>query len=92
MLRFIRDFNMRDKKFSIVSVVLLAFFLILSTRWSFSMSQDSSPRIMKFFIIVDAQPGGEDIASLIPINEGEIFSYKKISNSIKANLPDRPLL
>lgn len=74
---------MRDKKFSIVSVVLLVLFLFLSPWWSFSMAQDSSPRIMKFFIIVDAQPGGEDIANLIPINEGEVFSYKKISNSIK---------
>jgi len=46
-------------------------------------SEPSSPLIAKVSIRIDGQPAAEEVKDLIPINEGEPFSLKKITNSIK---------
>ncbi len=81
MLKFIRDFNLRGKKQKLF--FLLSFFIVFLSQESISLPQEPSPLIAKVSVRIDGQPDGEDMAELIPIREGEEFSLKKVSNSIK---------
>ncbi|NIO48919.1 MAG: outer membrane protein assembly factor BamA [Candidatus Aminicenantes bacterium] len=81
MLKFIRDSSLGERK--LAPFFLLFFFILFVPKESFSLSQKPSPLIAKVSIWIDGQPDGEDIAELIPVKEGEEFSLKKISSSIK---------
>ncbi|UCC40177.1 MAG: outer membrane protein assembly factor BamA [Candidatus Aminicenantes bacterium] len=74
---------MRSNKHAIFGIFLLVVSLFLFSMVSFSKSNGSSARVIKISIVVDGQSGGKDMQELIPIKEGELFSLKKISNSIK---------
>lgn len=81
MLKFIRDFSFGEKKQALF--FLLFFFIVFLPKGSVSPSQKSSPLIAKVSVRIDGQPNGEDMAELIPVKEGEEFSLKKVTNSIK---------
>jgi len=81
MLKFIRDFSFGERKQALF--FLLFFFIVFLPQESVSLSQKSSPLIAKVSVRIDGQPDGEDMAQLIPVKEGEEFSLKKITNSIK---------
>ncbi len=81
MLKFIRDFSSGERKQALF--FLLFFFIVFLPKESVSLSQKSSSLIAKLSIWIDGQPDGESMAELIPVKEGEAFSLKKITNSIK---------
>jgi len=81
MLKFIRDFSFGEKKQA--HFFLLFFFIVFLPKESVSLSQKSSPLIAKVSVRIDGQANGEEMAELIPVKEGEEFSLKKVSNSIK---------
>ena len=83
MLKFIRDFSSGDRKKTLFSFFPLFLFLVLLPQESVSQSQKSSPLITKVFLKIDGQSNGEDMEELIPIKEGEPFSLKKITSSIR---------
>ncbi len=81
MLKFIRDFSFGERKQALF--FLLFFFIVLLPKESVSLSQNPSPLIAKVSVRIDGQPDAEDMAELIPVKEGEEFSLKKITSSIK---------
>jgi outer membrane protein insertion porin family len=81
MLKFIRDFSFGEKKQALF--FLLFFFIVLLPNESVYPYQKPSPIIAKVSVRIDGQPNGEDMAELIPVKEGEEFSLKKVTNSIK---------
>jgi outer membrane protein insertion porin family len=81
MLKFIRDFSFGERKQA--QFFLLFFFIVFLPLESVSLSQKPSPLIAKVSVRIDGQPDGESVAELIPVKEGEEFSLKKITNSIK---------
>jgi len=83
MLRFVRDFSLRNRRQTFFLFFLLFLFFVLLPRESGSQSQKGFPLITKISIRIDGQPDGKDMKELIPIKEGEPFSLKKITNSIK---------
>jgi outer membrane protein insertion porin family len=81
MLKFTRDFSLGGKKQKLF--FLLFFFVVFLPLESVSLSQKSSPLIAKVSVRIDGQTNGEDMEELIPLKEGEEFSLKKVTNSIK---------
>jgi len=81
MLKFIRDFSLGGKKQKLF--FLLFFFVVFLPQESVSLSQKSSSLITKVSVQIDGQTNGEDMEELIPVKEGEEFSLKKVTNSIK---------
>lgn len=82
MSKFIRDFSsQRKRKFFYVFPLLLSLFFL--PQKSVSQSQKNPSFVAGIFIMIDGQESGEEIGELIPIKEGEPFSLKKISQSIK---------
>jgi len=81
MLKFTRDFSSGERKQALF--FLLFFFIVFLPKESVSLPQKPSPLIAKVSIWIDGQPDGEFMAELIPVKEGEEFSLKKITNSIK---------
>lgn len=81
MLKFIRDSSFGERKQALF--FLLFFFIVFIPQESVSLSQKPSPLIAKVSVRIDGQPNGEDMAELIPVKEGEEFSLKKVTSSIK---------
>ncbi len=81
MSKFIRDFSFGEKKQALF--FLLFFFIVFLPNEVVCLSQKSSPLIAKVAVRIDGKPDGEDMAELIPVKEGEEFSLKKVTNSIK---------
>ncbi len=82
MSKFIRDFS-PQRKSTFFYVFLLLLFLFFLPQKSVSQSQKNSSFVARIFVMIDGQESGEEIGELIPIKEGEPFSLKKISQSIK---------
>ena len=83
MLKFTRDFNQQEREKKAICSILLLSFLFIFSQLSFSQIQRSFPLIKKVSIEIEGQAGGEDMAEWLPIREGEPFSLKKITESIK---------
>jgi outer membrane protein insertion porin family len=81
MLKFIRDFSSGERKQALFFLLFL--FFVFSPWESSALSQNPSPLITKVTVRIDGQPDTEAMEELIPINEGEEFSLKRITNSIK---------
>ncbi len=82
MSKYIRDFSSQRKR-KLFYVFLLLLFLFFLPQKSVSQSQETPPLVTRIFVMIDGQESGEEIGELIPIKEGEPFSLKKISQSIK---------
>jgi len=80
MLKFTRDFNLK-KIFTLIFFIKLIFLWPLHSS-SFGESQ-SFPLVSKVIIKVDGQADGEGIEGMISVKEGEAFSPRKITDSIK---------
>jgi len=81
MLKFIRDFSSGERKQALFFLLFL--FFVFLPRESSALSQNPSPLITKITVRIDGQPDSEAIEELIPVKEGEEFSLKRITNSIK---------
>jgi outer membrane protein assembly factor BamA len=81
MLKFIRDFSFGERKQALF--FLLLFFVVFSPKESVSLCQKSPPLIASVSVRIDGQADGEGMADLILLKQGEEFSLKKVSNSIK---------
>lgn len=83
MLKFTRNFNPRERRQRAIWFVLLFSLIFIFYQISFPQIQKSFPLITKVSIQIEGQPGGEDMVELIPVKEGEPFSLKRITESIK---------
>jgi len=83
MLRFIRDFSLKNRKQILFYFFLLILFFVFLPGESVPQSRKPIQFITEISIKIDGQPNGEDMEELIPIKKGELFSLKKITNSIK---------
>jgi outer membrane protein assembly factor BamA len=81
MLKFTRDFSSGERKQGLFFLLFL--FFVFSPWESSALSQNPSPLITKVTVRIDGQPDTEAMEGLIPLNEGEEFSLKRITNSIK---------
>ena len=61
----------------------MLYVLFLGSAMLNSQDNDTSQIINSISIIIDNQAGGEEIEDLITIRPGDLFSIKKINNSIK---------
>ena len=83
MLRFIRDFSLKNRKQTLFYFSLLILFFVVLPGESVSQSRKPIQFITEISIKIDGKPNGENMEELIPIKKGELFSLKKITNSIK---------
>ena len=83
MLKFIKGFNLKSKKIIFSSSFCLFLFLIHLPSGFTLQSQESPPFIAKVSVNLDGQPAAEGIQELIPFKEGEPFSLRMITSSIK---------
>jgi len=81
MLKFIRDFSSGERKQTLFFLLFL--FFVFLPRESSAQSQNPSPLITSVTVWIDGQPDTEAMEELIPLKEGEEFSLKRITNSIK---------
>jgi len=80
MLKFIKDSSSR-KRLVLLLTTTIIFLLPLS---SFPYAERISlPFVSKVIIKVDGRENGEGIEGMLSVKEGEIFSLKKITDSIK---------
>ena len=83
MSRFIRDSDLRWIKRNIpVLVSILIFFLSPPLRGNNETSA-LAPLISRIRITVDGEPGEAEMKKLIPMKEGDAFSLKRVTESIK---------
>ncbi len=83
MLKFTRDFDLQRKRQKAIWFILLFSFLFFFPQISFPQIQKSFTLIKSVSIQIEGQPGGKDMKELIPVKEGEPFSLKRITESIK---------
>jgi outer membrane protein insertion porin family len=81
MLKFIRDFSSGERKQALFFLLFL-FFVFLPAESS-ALSQNPSPLIAEITVRIDGQPDTKAMEELIPLKEGEEFSLKRITSSIK---------
>lgn len=80
MLKFIKDSSSRNR-FVLLLVLTILFLLPLS---SFPYAERISlPFVSKIIIKVDGRENGEEIKGMLSVKEGEKFSLKKLTDSIK---------
>jgi len=80
MLRFIKDSNSRVRFFSVLMTTIV-FVLPLN---SFPHAERISlPFVSKIIIKVNGQESGEGIEEMLSVKEGEAFSLKKTTDSVK---------
>jgi outer membrane protein assembly complex protein YaeT len=82
ILRFTRDFSLKEmRKINLFPSLFFLAFIFFPVK-SFPHSPEI-PRITQVSIMIDGQPAEESIQGLIPIKEGDSFSLKKITESIR---------
>ncbi|NIM91937.1 MAG: outer membrane protein assembly factor BamA [Candidatus Aminicenantes bacterium] len=80
MLKFIKDFNSRGN----FLLVLITLILSLRPDCAFSYAEPiPGPIVSKVIIKVDGQENGKEVAEMLAVKEGEAFSLKKISDSVR---------
>ncbi|KPK77965.1 MAG: hypothetical protein AMJ89_01410 [candidate division Zixibacteria bacterium SM23_73] len=80
MLKFTKDSSWQERFFS----VLLTTITLLLPLYSFPYAERISlPTVSKVIIKVDGQENREGIEEMLSVNEGETFSLKKITDSVK---------
>ncbi len=83
MLRFIEDSNFLKKRLR-AATSLIGFLVVLFLPFrSYPQGYESLPTIERIDLIIDEEPGDTEMKNLIPLEEGEAFSLKRISESIK---------
>ena len=82
MLKSARDSDLKDRKQRILCFLFAGFFLFFPKE-SLSLQIAPQPSIARVLVRVDGRPGEKDIRELVGIKEGEPFSLKRISRSIR---------
>ena len=82
MLRFTKDSKPLLSAFAALAVVLvlLGFIFPLSLR---SQEKGNPPTVNSLSVLIDGQPASPELLELVPIREGDLFSLKNISDSIR---------
>lgn len=83
MLKFIRDSNWSSKGHaSLLFIILFLSFLSVNLE-SYSQTLEYSPIITEINLMIDDLPASREMKELIPVKEGESFSLRRITESIK---------
>jgi outer membrane protein assembly complex protein YaeT len=82
MLRFTRDSKTLLSAFAALAAVLvfLGFIFPLSLR---SQERENPATVNSISVLIDGQPASPELLKLVPIREGDLFSVKNISDSIR---------
>lgn len=82
MLRFTRDSKTLLSAFAVLAAVLvfLGFIFPFSLR---SQERENPATVNSISVLIDGQPASPELLELIPIREGDLFSLKNISDSIR---------
>lgn len=83
MLRFIKGFDLEKRGIAPILILAGCFFLFLFAFQIYAQVPESPPVITEIHLKVDYEFGSEGILNLIPVEEGDIFSLKRITESIK---------
>ena len=83
MLKFIRDSNWSSKGHaSLLFIILFLSFLSVNLE-SYSQTLEYSPIITEINLMIDDLPASMEMKELIPVKEGESFSLRRVTESIK---------
>ena len=80
MLKFIKDFSSRGN--FLLGFITLILFLRPGCAFSYA-EHIPGPVVTSVIIKVDGQENGEEVAEMLAVKEGEAFSLKKVSDSVK---------
>jgi len=83
MLKFIKDFSLRNKGWFVLDITALFLSLVFLPQATFPQSRDYFPIVTRITVEIDGKLGGKNIRELIAIKEGEEFSLKKVASSIR---------
>jgi outer membrane protein insertion porin family len=82
MLKYIKDSKSHNRYLRATASLIVLFILCLPCR-SYSQTPESFPTIDQINLTIDGEPGEMEMKNLIPVEEGEPFSLKRITESIK---------
>jgi len=82
MSKFIKDSEFCNRYLRATASLIVLFFFCL-TFPSYPQIPESFPTIDRINLTIDGEPGEAEMKSLIPVEEGEPFSLKRITESIK---------
>ncbi len=83
MSKFIEDSSLNSRYLTGALIFIGCLLLIFLPIRLYPQAQESIPIIGKIDLTIDREPGSVGIRTLIPLEEGEAFSLKRISESIK---------
>lgn len=83
MSRFTSDFKSKISHGLRCGLWVLVCTLVFFAPYEYAFTDTSPAMIDSVRVLVDQQPGGEDVDKLIAIRPGDTFSFKKINYSIK---------
>jgi outer membrane protein insertion porin family len=83
MSKFIKDFR-PQKKYPRMTASLIGFLLVFSLQFRlYPQVPESLQTVDQIYLTIDGEPGDAEMKNLIPMEEGEPFSLKRISEIIK---------
>ncbi len=82
MLKFIKDSEFHNRYLRAIASPIVLFFLCLPFP-SYPQIHESFPTISRINMTIDGEPGEAEMKNLIPMEEGEPFSLKRVTESIK---------
>ncbi len=83
MLKFIKDFNLHARYLATLATLAGCLFLFILPFRLYPQVLESIPFIEKIDLTIDEEPGGPEMKNLIPLEEGEPYSLKRITESIR---------
>lgn len=83
MLKFIKDFNLHTRCLPTATTLAGCLFLFILPFRLYPQGLEPIPFIEKINLTIDEEPGGPEMIDLIPLKEGEPYSLKRITESIR---------
>jgi outer membrane protein insertion porin family len=83
ILRSIRGSDLSKRFLTFMSCLMGALVLFLSASFSHAQVPDNIPLISEINLRIDEMPGSPEMRNLIPMEVGEVYSLKRITESIK---------
>ncbi|MDH4217704.1 MAG: BamA/TamA family outer membrane protein [Candidatus Aminicenantes bacterium] len=83
MLKFIKDFNLHTRCLPTATTLAGCLFLFILPFRLYPQGLEPIPFIEKINLTIDEEPGGPEMIDIIPLKEGEPYSLKRITESIR---------
>jgi len=83
MSKFIKDSNFSSRYLRAAASLMGFLFVFCLPFRLYPQNPDSPPTINQILLTIDGEPGDAEMKTLLPVEEGEPFSLKRITESIK---------